>query len=208
MLRILVIGLVVLVAAMFLLPRGQLAAPPQVATILPETRELPDVRFVDQADRELALHDLRGNFTLLFFGYTNCPDVCPLTLQVLAQARAELARRAPAAVPRVVFVSVDPNRDTPARIASYLRGFDPEFLGVTATGQRLAPLLATLGVAVQKHEHDGASYNVVHNSVIYVLGPEADWIAVSTGPHEPSVVAADFLKIRQRYRATHPTPRA
>src|SRR5687768_14121154 len=124
MLRILVVALVVLVAAMFLLPRGQRGAAPQTATVLPEPRPLPDVRFVDKSGREAHLRDLEGNFTLLFFGFTNCPDVCPLTLSLLAEVRADIASRAPRLIPQVLFVSVDPNRDTPERIAAYLNGFD------------------------------------------------------------------------------------
>jgi protein SCO1/2 len=174
MLRILVVGLVVLVAAMFLIPRGERGSPPQTATLLPEPRSLPDVQFVDARGQPLPLSELRGNFTLLFFGFTNCPDVCPLTLKVLADARAEIARRAPRVSPRVVFVSVDPHRDTPERIAAYLTNFDPEFVGVTATDRELQPLLATLGVTVQKHEHDNMSYNVMHSASVYVLGPAAD----------------------------------
>ena len=77
MLRILVVALVVLVAAMFLLPRGQRGQPPQTATVLPEARPLADVRFVDKTGRETHLRDFKGDFTLLFFGFTNCPDVCP-----------------------------------------------------------------------------------------------------------------------------------
>ena len=204
MLRILVVGLVVLVAAMFLLPRGQRGAPPQAATILPESRALPDIQLIDQTGQPLSLDALRGDFTLLFFGFTNCPDVCPLTLKVLADARAEVARRAPQLTPRVLFISVDPHRDTPERIAAYLKNFDPEFIGATASDDRLKPLLETLGVAVQKHEHSGEQYNVMHNSAIYVLSPDAKWIAVSTGPHQPAILAADYLKIRQRYRAAPP----
>jgi protein SCO1/2 len=204
MLRILVVGLVVLVAAMFLLPRGQRGEPPQTATVLPEPRALADVRFVDKAGSAMSLHDLRGDFTLVFFGFTNCPDVCPLTLSLLAQVRAEVASRAPRLRPRVLFVSVDPNRDTPERIAAYLNGFDPEFLGVTAPDEELAPLLAALGVAVEKHEHGGANYNVVHNSAVYVLDPNADWVAVSTGPHDPQVLASDYLRIRQRQAGGRP----
>ncbi len=208
MLRILIVALVVLVAAMFIMPRGDRGAPPQTATILPEARELPAVALVDDSGRALEIADLRGNFTLVFFGFTNCPDVCPLTLQLLASARAELLRRAPQAVPRVLFVSVDPHRDTPERIMAYLAGFDAEFVGATAPDAELAPLLAMLGVGVEKHEHGGAHYNVVHNSAIYVLGPDAKWIAVSTGPHEPATLAADFLKIRQRYRPDASAPGA
>jgi protein SCO1/2 len=199
MLRILVVALVVLVAAMFLLPRGQRGAAPQTATELPEARPLADVRFIDTAGRPIELSSFEGDFTLLFFGFTNCPDVCPLTLSLLHQVRADIAARAPRFTPRVLFVSVDPKRDTPARIAAYLKGFDPEFVGVTASDAELEPLLKTLGVAVEKHEHGGANYNVVHNSAIYVLDRNADWIAVSTGPHDPKVLASDYLRIRQRH---------
>lgn len=203
MLRILVVSLVVLVAAMFLLPRGQRGAPPEVATVLPDARPLADIRFVDTSGAPRRLAELRGDYTLLFFGFTHCPDVCPLTLKVLADARAEILRRAPQLAPRVLLVSVDPNRDTPERIGTYLAAFDPAFEGVTASDAELAPLLAALGVAVEKHSHGGESYSVVHNSAIYVLDPNAQWIAVSTGPHDPAVVATDFLRIRQR----HGTPR-
>jgi protein SCO1/2 len=198
MLRVLVVGLVVLVAALFLLPRPERGAPPQTATVLPEARELADVRFVGTDGAEVRLHELDGNFTLLFFGFTNCPDVCPLTLAMLAEARAEIVRRAPRFVPRVLFVSVDPNRDTPERIRTYLQRFDPEFEGVTAADAELMPLLTALGVAVEKHEHGGGNYTVVHNSAVYVLDRETRWIAVSTAPHDPKVVAGDFLRIRQR----------
>jgi protein SCO1/2 len=201
MLRILVVVLVVLVAAMFLLPRAERGAAPQTATVLPEPRPLTDVRFVDKTGRAMQLAELKGNFTLLFFGFTNCPDVCPLTLAMLAQARADIARRAPQLTPRVLFVSVDPSRDTPERIAAYLNGFDPEFAGVTASDAELEPLLAELGVAVEKHTHGGANYNVVHNSAVYVLDANAEWVAVSTAPHDPQIVASDYLRIRQRRAA-------
>jgi len=196
--------LVVLVAAMFLLPRGERGAPPQTATVLPTPRELGDVSFVDETGQAMSLSDLEGGFSLLFFGFTNCPDVCPLTLKVLADARAEIVRRAPRLAPRVVFVSVDPNRDTPERIAAYLDAFDPEFAGVTAADDDLQPLLDALGVTVERHMHGGANYNVVHNSAIYVLDPNAEWIAVSTAPHDAKVIASDYLRIRQRYRAGAP----
>ena len=204
MLRIVVVAMVVLVAAMFLLPRGERGAPPQTATVLPEPRTLPDVPFIDETGNSTRFRELRGNFTLLFFGFTNCPDICPLTLKVLADVRAEVLRRAPRLAPRVVFVSVDPNRDTPERIAAYLDAFDPEFAGVTAADDDLKPLLDALGVAVEKHMHGGANYNVVHNSAIYLLDPNTEWIAVSTAPHDPAVIASDYLRIRQRHRAGPP----
>jgi protein SCO1/2 len=207
MLRVLVVGLVVLVAAMFLLPRPS-SAPLKSATLLQEPLALPPVALVDAAGMPADLEAFRGKFSLLFFGFTNCPDVCPLTLKVLADARAQLAGRYPNAVPQVVFVSVDPSRDTPERIAAYLRNFDGAFVGLTAADSRLAPLLKALGVTVQKHQHGGEDYTVVHNSTVYVIGPNAELIAISSGPHEAATIAADYLKIRQRYQAAHRAPSA
>lgn len=208
MLRVLIVALVLLVAAIVWRPRSAPVAPPAAATVLPSARPLPPVALVDQAGQPFELAELEGNFALLFFGFTNCPDVCPLTLKVLADARAKIVAQAPEQVPHVVFVSVDPNRDTPEKIATYIRGFDPEFLGVTAPEETLRPLLSTLGVAVEKHSHGGESYNVVHNSTIYVVGPDGQWIAVSSGPHNPTTIASDFLKIRKGYRASPLTPNA
>jgi len=198
MMRILVVGLVVLVATMFMIPRGERGAL-QAATLLPEPRPLPDVALIDSQGQPLHLRQLHGQYTLLFFGFTNCPDVCPLTLKALADARAELARRAPRIVPpRIVFVSVDPRRDSAERIATYVAQFDPAFVGATAPDRALEPLLAALGVAVEKHAHGDAPYTVVHSDTVYVLNPDAQWIAVARGPHDPTIVATDYLKIRQR----------
>lgn len=202
MLRILVVALVVLVAAMFVLPhgaRGKL----QAATLLPEPRSLPDIALTDATGHPLHLRDLRGDFTLVFFGFTNCPDVCPLTLKALADARAELARRAPRLTPpKVVFISVDPARDSAERIAAYLRNFDPEFIGATAAESALEPLLSALGVSVEKHVHGGPEYNVVHGTAVYFLNADAQWVAVAKGPQDPAVFATDYLKIRQRRPAS------
>ena len=88
------------------------------------------------------------------------------------------------------------------------RLFDPEFAGVTASDAELEPLLAMLGVAVEKHEHGGENYNVVHNSAVYVLDANAEWIAGSTGPHDPKVVASDYLRIRQRHSGARRPPDA
>lgn len=199
MLRILVVGLVVLVAAVFLIPRGERGAALQQATLLPKPRALPDAALVDTQKRPLHLDELRGQFTLLYFGFTNCPDVCPLTLKALADTRAELARRAPRIVPpRVVFVSVDPRRDGAERIAAFLAKFDADFIGATAPERALGPLLDALGATVERRAQIDGQYTITHSDDVYVLSPEAQLIAVAKAPHDPAVLAADYLKIRQR----------
>jgi protein SCO1 len=205
MLRVLVIGLVVLVAAMFLVPRGDRGGALQATTLLPEPRALPSVELTDSDGKPLRLDEASGELTWLFFGYTNCPDVCPLTLKALADARQELARRAPLVKPpRVVFVSVDPRRDTAAKIAAYLGHFDPDFVGATAADATLEPLLTVFGVTVERHEHEGAPAILLHGSAVYVLDAAARWVAVSPDPHDPATLSADYLKLRRRFRAARP----
>ena len=207
MLKVLVVALVLLVAAMWWLPRPGQVAPTEVATVLlPQTLALPQLNLVDHSGRAFALDNLRGRFSLMFFGFTNCPDICPLTLKVLADARAAIATRNQNVTPEMVFISVDPNRDSPERIASYLSNFDPGFIGATGSDEALAPLLKALGVSVEKHVHAGENYNVVHNSTIYIIGPQAELIAVSSAPHDAATIAADYVKIVRRYSASDPTP--
>ena len=190
MLRILVVALVVLVAAMFLLPRGQRGEAPQTRDRVAGAAAARGRAVRRHSGSRNAAARFQGRVHVAVFRLHELPRHLPVDLSMLSQVRADIASRAPRFTPRVLFVSVDPNRDTPERIAAYLNGFDPKFEGVTASDEALAPLLSALGVAVEKHVHGGANYNVVHNSAVYVLDPNAEWIAVSTAPHDPKVLAS------------------
>ncbi len=198
---LLVAGALAVGGAMLLLLRTQLAAPePEIATMLTPPPAIPDAALVDHTGRTFTTADLKGRFSLMFFGFTHCPDICPLTLQVLARTRTELEALAPELVPDVVFVSVDPYRDTPERIGDYLSNFDPEFIGVTGSDEALAPLVKALGVTVHKNERDGEYYNVVHNGTVYVIGPDAGLVALFSGSsHDAGAIAADYVRIRRLY---------
>ena len=193
-------ALAVGLAMLFALTVRNTMPDPEVATVLSPPLPIPDAVLVDQAGREFTTSDLEGRFSLMFFGFTQCPDICPLTLQVLARAREEVRTQAPELVPDVVFVSVDPYRDTPERIGDYVSNFDPGFIGVTGSDEALAPLLGALGVTVHKNERDGEWYNVVHNGTVYVIGPDADLVALFSGSsHDAAAIATDFVRIRTRY---------
>lgn len=206
MLRIIVVALVLLVAAMFLLPRERnLTRQPLAATVLPAPLEIPSFELADTAGVPFTRHDLEGRFSLVFFGYTFCPDICPLTLQVLAAVRDDLERRAPELVPQIVFVSIDPQRDSAARIRAYLGNFDPEFIGVTAADEELAPLEEALGVTVHKMGADGENYNVTHNGTIYLVGPAARLRALfNESPQDAAAIASDYLLLRRRLKSPAP----
>ena len=194
-LRVLVIGLVVLVAAMMMLRPDT----PTTALVIDEPRPLPDVALTDHNGDAFSLSDLNGRNTLVFFGFTNCPDICPLTLAVIAEASAKLRQDAPRVAPNVLFVSVDPARDSVERIRTYVSAFDDDFIGVTADEQALKPLIDTLGVTVHKQTDGGETYNVIHNGTIFVLDNAGRWFAVFGGSeHRAEIIASDFLAIRRR----------
>lgn len=116
------------------------------------------------------LSDFRGDLVVLNFGYTSCPDVCPTTLATLAQARALLG--AAAAAVQVVFVSVDPERDAPARAARYAAGFDTTFVGLSGTPAQIADAASAYGVYYARADSGAtaAAYLVDHTATVFVLG--------------------------------------
>lgn len=198
LLRILVVGLVLLVAAMFLLPRPTVP-PPELATELPDPLPVPMLELVNDAGGAFRTADLEQKFTLVFFGFTHCPDICPLSLQVLATAVDRLEENQPNLVPDVMLVSVDPDRDDPDRLRDYLDNFDPAFRGVTGRESALDPLIRTFGISVMRQELPGGSYNMTHNPQVFVIGPGAELIAIMSKAEDAEVLARDFLRIRQRY---------
>lgn len=200
MLRILVVGLVALVAAMLLLPRpGDLEPTIEAATVLSAPRPLPAVTLTDHRGEAFTLDALAGRDTLVFFGFTNCPDICPLTLAIIAEAMDGLRTALPDSAPQVLFVSVDAQRDSPERIHAYIRAFDEDFIGVTADDATLAPLLDALSVTVHKQVLGDDAYNVVHNGTIYVLDESGDWIALFGGStHRAETLVSDYLGLRAR----------
>lgn len=115
------------------------------------------------------LADQRGKLVLLFFGYTSCPDVCPTTLADLKQVRQRLGNDADKV--QVVFVTVDPDRDTPERTANYAAQFDPSFAGLSGTQAQLGPVWQAYGVYHQlnKKSPSDTTYEVEHSSQVYLL---------------------------------------
>lgn len=197
MLRVLIIGLVLLVGIMLATTnlRQPLPSPAQ-ASYFETPLALPTFNLSDADDQAFSREDLLGQFSLLFFGFTNCPDICPVTLATLAQAYAEL-ESASNELPEIVFVSVDPSRDTPDRISTYLQSFDTRFTGMTGTRGDLDPLLRALGVTVMIHElPDQSSYSVTHNGTIYMIGPDAELVATINGSVTASEITIDFRRVR------------
>jgi len=182
-------------AQFFLRTKG---APPDLeqAVLFSETRALPGFALIDQAGHPFGPEQLRGHWTLLFFGFVNCPDVCPTTLATLAAVRESLADLPDAERPTVTLVSVDPGRDTPAVLAHYVAHFDPSFSGITGSAEEINGLASAFGVAViiGPAAADG-SYAVDHSAAIFLVDPEGRIAALFGTPHEAGTIARDFRRI-------------
>lgn len=197
-----VIGLVAIVAALAgaLLARGTLSERtlPQAAmtagTLLQPPRPVADFALVDQNEQPFTPAALRDRWTFLFFGFTNCPDVCPATLGVLAQIEKSLQDLPETQRPRIVLVSVDPERDTPQQLASYVKFFSPSFTGVTGSKDAIDAFTRAMGVpaAVSK---SADAYTVDHSASIFLIDPQARFQALFSTPHVPDKIAADYRRI-------------
>ncbi|NJM32615.1 MAG: SCO family protein, partial [Limnobacter sp.] len=120
------------------------------------------------AGKTVTLHDYQGKVVALFFGYTHCPDVCPVTLQQWAAIKEQLGEQGKRL--QVLFVSVDPQRDTPELLRAYVPQFDPDFDALTGSEQALQPLLKGLKVVSEKVEGSSpANYLMNHSSSVYVF---------------------------------------
>jgi protein SCO1 len=170
-------------------------APPTLQNGLayPQPRALPDFS-LDTPDGQLDGSALRGRWTLVFIGFTHCPDICPTTLAQLAEAgrRADLP---PAQRPQLLFVSVDPERDTPEVTANYARHFSPEALGATADHDRLEPFTRSLGMVYMHSPLDGGGYSVDHSSSVAVVDPAGRLVAQLRPPFDPARIAADLRSL-------------
>jgi protein SCO1 len=175
------------------------AAPPALATgtYVSPRRALEDFSLIDQRGQPFGRNNLRHHWSLLFFGYLNCPEFCPATLTTLEAVKQRLRASGAAVLPQVIFMSVDPKRDTPEQLARFVPYFDPEFIGVTAADQPTIDAVARqFGVAaIIEPKHADGTYSVDHSSAILVLDPSGKLAAILTGPFTVEALEADFQRI-------------
>lgn len=153
-----------------------------------------DFALPDQHGETFRLSEQQGKAVLLFFGYTHCPDICPVTLAALREVKTLLGEQAERV--RVVFVTTDPERDTPSRLGEYLKNFDAEFLGLSGSRQELEPVWQAYGVyQAREEDHDSdleeAAYTVDHSTRVYAIDPQGNlrltfWFGI-----ESQAMAAD-----------------
>lgn len=202
MLRALTVGVVAAVAATAGLVVANLVLKPdqlpgvQVSsgTLLPQGRPMPDFNLIRADGQPFNKSAFEGRWSLIFVGFTHCPDICPNTLGLLKNVRRTLDTQGRAL--QVVFLSVDPERDTPEVLARYVSYFDPAFIGATGETAQLDKLGAATGFVYMKSP--GATpdaYTVDHSSALILVNPQAEVAGYFTPPFKLDALSADLAQL-------------
>jgi protein SCO1/2 len=131
---------------------------------------------VDQHGKTVTDQDFRGRYMLVFFGFTHCPDICPAELQVMSQSLDELGPKADAIIP--VFITLDPERDTPQVVGDYVKNFNSRFVGLTGSPEAIAQAAKAYRVAYSKFQEDKTTsdYSIDHSALVYLMGKDGEYI--------------------------------
>jgi len=188
----LLVAIAALCAALtgFWLARELDSSAPQLAsgTWLARGRAVTEFHLTDHLGRPFTAHELEGKPSLVFFGFTHCPDVCPTTLAKLAQVKKT------ATIPglQVLFVTVDPQRDTPAAVGKYAHAFDPDFIGLTGDQKEIEKMTAAFGVVSLRVDLPGGDYTMDHSAAVFLVDAHARIVGVFTPPFDTRRLAQDL----------------
>jgi protein SCO1/2 len=164
--------------------------------VYPEPKAIAPFELTEQDGKPFNVDTLKGKWSFVYFGYTYCPDVCPTTLAELGRAQRALEAAGQDKNNQYFFVSVDPQRDTPKRLAQYVPYFDKKFIGVTGDERSLAKFTQEVGVIYSFPEgRKGDNYAVDHSSTLALFDPDARLHAVFTAPHKAEAIVEGFRKI-------------
>jgi cytochrome oxidase Cu insertion factor (SCO1/SenC/PrrC family) len=147
-------------------------------------------RLTDQAGKTVTNADFRGRYMLIYFGYSFCPDVCPTTLGVMAQALEKMGTDSARIVP--IFITVDPSRDTPKVLADYMKAFGPQFVGLTGSDAEIKAAEKEYRVYAARRPLPNGNYGMDHSSVMYLMGPTGKMVSFYDEAISPDDLAKDL----------------
>lgn len=170
-----------------------------VITVLGEPKALGEFSLRDHDGKVFDRSRLRGKWSLLFFGYTNCPDICPTTLATLNQLHSRLGKKANLVDDmQSIFVSVDPGRDEIKKLKKYVVYFNKDFIGITGSKEQLAKLAKQLGAYYEVLNKGGKkAYAVNHTAAIFIVNKDADYIGVMSPPHDTAAMALRIEMVKE-----------
>ena len=164
----------------------------------PNPKKITAFTMTDQYQKEFKPDNLKGHWTLMFFGYTNCPDFCPTTMAVLNAAFKNITKTDTSKEVQIIFVTVDPERDSTTKIADYINHFNEKFIGLSGTQEQLDSLASQIGITYfyGPLAKDGG-YDVSHTNSIFLLDPKARLISIFSHPFDPMSIQSRFLEIKK-----------
>ena len=174
---------IALAAGVFVAARNQAPVAPTTALALPAPKPVPAFSLLNQFGEPVDQSVFEGQWDLVFFGFTHCPDICPATLQVLATAKQVLVEQGHETLPRIVLVSVDPERDSPEILGQYIDYFGDGNLGLTGTLEEIRKLTGGLGIYFEKQPGDDENYSIDHSTAVLVIDPDGGFHSVFSGSH-------------------------
>lgn len=172
----------------------EIAVAMKAVRLIDTPRPLPDFRLLS-TDGELGPAQLRGHWTVVFLGFTHCPDVCPTTLANFAAAQKQWRTLPANARPRLLFVSVDPERDTPEIVAKYARFFSPDTLAATAKEPALGEFARALGLVYDKVPLPDGGYSMDHSATLVVLDPQVRFAGLIRPPLDIPAITDDLRRL-------------
>ena len=186
------LGALCAAVAGFWLARELDSSAPQLAsgTWLGIPRAVSDFQLMDSDGRPFTAQNLQGKPSLVFFGFTHCPDVCPTTLVKLAQVKKTTAQLAGM---QVLFITVDPQRDTPQAVGAYAHGFDPSFIGLTGNQANIDAVTKAFAVAAVRVDLPGGDYTMDHSAAIFLVNSRAQIVGIFTPPFDTKRLAQDLV---------------
>ncbi len=170
---------------------------------MPDHKVLPEATLKMAGKGNISTQEFKGKWYLFYFGYTFCPDICPLELTDLHDMYTQLDKKvAKDKLPQVVFVSIDPKRDTPKIAMEYAHYFDPNFIGITGNPSELTALGDPLGIAWFKEKNanilakaSDKNYIMSHSTIILLVDPKGEVVGFFPAPHDPSKMAEAYIKL-------------
>ncbi len=172
-------------------------------TIFPVPHDISPFHLVNAQEKPFTNSNLTGHWSLLFFGFTQCPQLCPTTLAVLNDTYQQLEKKKNVELPQIVFISVDPERDTPPVIQKYIASFNKNFVGATGSQDEIKKLTAALNILYMKvqkpNTNDPMSYQIDHSGTLLLVNPEGKLLALFSSPHTAEGLANNIANIEAHF---------
>ena len=164
-----------------------------------EPRPIKDFMLIDQDGKAFTRDRLLGKWTLLYFGYTYCPDICPVTLATISQFSKLLEDTGYAGDTQVAMITVDPQRDTPEKLKQYMTYFNKDYIGATGEYLEIFNLARQLNIAFSYQPADNGEYLVSHSGEIVLVNPNGDFHGFFKVPHEPEKMLFNYTSVRESF---------